>query len=112
MQSAYRLHHNTETALLRVCDDLLSILDQRKAAILVLLDLSAAFDTVSHGIKLTCLRDRFGITGLSHKWFESYLANRSQNIQIHGRTSVEDAVSFRVPLCAQPVDVLYLHCTF
>ena len=67
-----------------------------KAAILVLLDLSAAFETIDHEIMLTRLKDRFGITCFSHKRFESYMANRSQNNQVHGRTSAKDAVHFGV----------------
>ena len=80
MQSAYRPNHSTETALLRVRNDLLCIFEERKAAILVLLDLSAAFDTIDHTIMLTRLRDRFGITATCLAWFESYLVNRSQRI--------------------------------
>ena len=95
MQSAYRPNHSTETALLRVRNDLLCILDERKAAILVLLDLSAALDTIDHTIMLTRLRDRFGITCL--EWFETYLVNRSQRIQMHGRISAERPVVFGVP---------------
>ena len=97
MQSAYRPNHSTETALLRVRNDLLCILDERKAAILVLIDLSAAFDTIDHTIMLTRLRDRFGITATCLAWFESYLENRSQRIQMHGRLSAERAVVFGVP---------------
>ena len=70
MQSAYRPHHSTETALGKVCNDLLCSLDERKAVILVLLDMSAAFDTIDHGIMLSRLRDRFGISGTALKWFE------------------------------------------
>ena len=51
MQSAYRKHHSTET-LLAVQNDLLMAIDQKKAAVLVLLDLSAAFDTIDHNILL------------------------------------------------------------
>ena len=50
MQSAYRVHHSTETALLRVCNDLLLTIDKGEEAILVLLDYSAAFDTINHEI--------------------------------------------------------------
>ena len=50
MQSAYRACHSTETALVRVQNDILRTLDQGGAAILVLLDLSAAFDTIDHSI--------------------------------------------------------------
>ena len=97
MQSAYRPNHSTATALLRVRNYLLCILDERKGAILVLLDLSAAFDTIDHTIMLTRLRYRFGITATCLAWFESYLVNRSQRIQMHGRISEERPVVFGVP---------------
>ena len=73
------------------------ILDERKAAILVLLDLSAAVDTIDHIIMLTRLRDRFGITATCLAWFESYLVNRSQRIQMHDRLSAERPVVFGLP---------------
>ena len=97
MQSAYRPHHSTETALVKVCNDLLCSLDERKAVILVLLDMSAAFDTIGHGIMLSRLRYRFGISGTALKWFESYMENRTQNIQVHDTVSEEQAVAFGVP---------------
>ena len=97
MQSACRPHHSTETALIKVCNDLLCSLDERKAVILVLLDMSAAFDTIDHGIMLSRLRDRFGISGTALKWFESYMDNRSQNIQVRDTISEEQAVAFGVP---------------
>ena len=97
MQSSYRPHHSTETALVKVCNYLLCSLDERKAVILVLLDMSAAFDTIDHGIMLSCLRARFGISGTALKWFESYMDNRSQNIQVRDTISEEQAVMFGVP---------------
>ena len=51
-QSAYKKLHNTETTLLRVQNDILRAIDSRRSVILVLLDLSAAFDTVDHSILL------------------------------------------------------------
>ena len=63
MQSAYRQFHSTETALLRVKNDILIALDQRKMVSLVLLDLSAAFDTIDHNILLRRMESRFGIAG-------------------------------------------------
>ena len=64
-QSAYKQYHSTETALIRVHNDILSAIDNRGTVILLLLDLSAAFDTVDHDILLSRLRKRFGITGFN-----------------------------------------------
>ena len=60
-QSAYRSHHSTETTLLKVKADILRAMDNQEVVCLVLLDLSAAFDTVNHEIFIARLRDRFGI---------------------------------------------------
>ena len=60
-QSGFRRGHSTETAIIRVLSDLLDAVDRDDTAILVLLDLSAAFDTVDHGILLERLRVTFGV---------------------------------------------------
>ena len=62
-QSAYRKYFSTETALVRVQNDILRAVDQHADVVLVLLDLSAAFDTVDHQILLQRLRDRYRIHG-------------------------------------------------
>ena len=62
-QSAYKKHHSTETALLKVQDDILRAIDNSCCVILLLLDLSAIFDTVDHCILLDRLSERFSITG-------------------------------------------------
>ena len=59
-QSANKEFHSTETALLRVQNDILCSLDQNKSVILLLLDLSAAFDTVDYAIQISRLSHRFG----------------------------------------------------
>jgi len=72
-QSAYRLRHSTETAVVSVLDDIFCEVDSGKVCAFVLLDLSAAFDTVDHSILLTVLKDRYGVEGSVFDWFRSYL---------------------------------------
>ena len=82
-QSAYRPLHSTETALVKVSNDILMALDQHKAAMLVLLDLSVAFETIDHSMLLNRLSD-IGIQDTAHDWLKSYLNNRCQSINING----------------------------
>ena len=95
-QSVYRSLHSTETSLLRVSNDILMALDQHKAAILVLLDLSAAFDTIDHGMLLKRLSD-IGIQDTAHDWLRSYLTNRCQSININGCKSQSIPLIYGVP---------------
>ena len=77
-QSAYTKNCSTETALLKVTSDILSDMDDNKVTLLVMLDLSAAFDTIDHSILLETLRKKGGILGKALDWFLSYLSNRFQ----------------------------------
>ena len=72
-QSAYRPHHSTETALVMVQNDILGVFDNRQGVILVLLDQSAAFDTIHHSMLVSRLQQRFDIIGAASAWIESYL---------------------------------------
>ena len=71
-QSSYKRFHSTETALLKVKSDILQYVDNNKTVLLVLLDMSAAFDTVDHPILLQRLRNRFGLRESVASWFQSY----------------------------------------
>ena len=95
-QSAYRKFHSTETALLKVHSDLANALE-KKMAILILLDLSAAFDTIDHSILLQRLADRFNVNGTALSWIKSYLTNRSQKVKAAGQFSKEANLPFGVP---------------
>ena len=77
-QSAYERNHSTETAFIRVHNDIAMAINQHRSVILVLLNLSAAFDTVDHGNLLSRLSNRFGIAGTVLEWFRSYLSDRTQ----------------------------------
>ena len=84
-QSAYKRLHSTETALLMVQNEILMAIDDRRAVFLLLLDLSAAFDTVQHSTLLSTsrLQSCYGITGQALAWMESYLCNRKQSVAIN-----------------------------
>ena len=90
-QSAYRAQHSTETALLRVKTDIMTEMDNGKAVLVVLLDLSAAFDTVDHQILLDRLSSTFNITGMALKWISSYLSGRYFRVSVGGDLSVSNA---------------------
>ncbi len=81
-QSGFRAHHNTETALIKIINDIHFNSDSGKISVLVLLDLSAAFDTVDHNILLETLKNWVGLSGLVLKWFRSYLEGRGYYVSI------------------------------
>ena len=85
-QSAYKKFHGTETALLKVQNDILCTVDNKHVVFLVLLDLSAAFDTIDHDILLSRLQSK-GVKGSAIKWITSYLSCRSQAVSIENDMS-------------------------
>ena len=97
LQSAYRRNHSTETALLKVTNDILLNMNSQQTVLLVLLDLSAAFDTVDYSVLLRRLQFSFGIAGTPLKWFSSYLTARRQRISICGTLSDSFGLDWGVP---------------
>ena len=96
-QSAYKKGHSTETALLRVQNDILCAIDNGQAVFLVLLDLSAAFNTIDHTILLDFLKSFLGVEGTAHDWFKSYVSNRTQSVTIDNLTSDPLDIAYGVP---------------
>jgi len=105
MQSSYRKGHSTETALLRVVNDILMKMNSQEVTLLVLLDLSAAFDTVNHDLLENRLNEEIGISDVALSWFKSYLRNRMQKVGIDGMISNPFDLTCGVPQgsCLGPI---------
>uniref|UniRef100_A0AAY4ENN7 Reverse transcriptase domain-containing protein n=1 Tax=Denticeps clupeoides TaxID=299321 RepID=A0AAY4ENN7_9TELE len=95
-QSGFRTAHSTETALLAVTEQLHAARLAKLSSVLILLDLSAAFDTVNHKTLLSILK-RLGIRGSAWQWFASYLDERSYQVTWKGSTSTSRRLSTGVP---------------
>jgi hypothetical protein len=96
-QSAYKAAHSTETALLRVKNDIAQELGHGRVVLLVLLDMSAAFDTIDHDILVNRLQTEYGIEGCVLNWFNSYLRERSSRVKISGCFSHVHPLNYGVP---------------
>ena len=80
-------HHSIETALLNIHNNMLQARNCGKINILLLLDLSAVFDTVDHSILLSRMNSYFGIGAVALDWFQSYLSGRTYCVRIDNVTS-------------------------
>ena len=96
-QSAYICYHSTEPALVKVQNDLLRAIDDGSGVFLVLLDLSAAFETIDHDIILDRLKSNIGLSDKSLGWFCSYLKDRLHCIVIDGVTPESVNLKYGVP---------------
>jgi len=95
-QSGFKSEHSTETALLSVIEARRLARAASKSSVLILLDLSAAFDTVNHQIPLSILKMK-GISGTALEWFESYLSGRSFRVPWRGVASKTQHLATEVP---------------
>jgi hypothetical protein len=82
LQSAYRVGYSTETAVLKMLDSFYSAVDDKKLTTLISLDISAAFDTISHATLLKRLEVEFGVEGKALRWLQSYLTDRCQFVKL------------------------------
>ena len=107
-QSAYRPGYSTETALLKVMNDILRALDDGDVPLVALLDLSAEFDTTDHNILLHRLEHLYGTSGTPLNWFKSYLFNRIQAVKINNGLSRPNKLSFGVPQISVLGSILFI----
>ena len=96
-QSAYRRNRSTETALLDVMNNVYHEVDTGRVVCLIMLDLSAAFDTVIHDLLLNRLKYRFGVSGTVLSWLRSYLSNRKQKVVVNEMFSSDEFIKYGVP---------------
>ena len=97
LQSAYKAGHSTESALLYIKNEVHVSLSKGMPTALVLLDLSAAFDTIDHDTLTDCLASWFGLGGTVIDWFTSYLKDRCQAIKVGSTLSDLRKLLFGVP---------------
>lgn len=97
VQSGYRPHHSCETLLVRMTDDINKEIQSGNVVLVVLLDLSAAFDTIDHEILLEKLLTDYGIKGEALSWIKSYLEDRSFCVKIEDTISSLLELLFGVP---------------
>lgn len=93
----YKPLHNTESALLKVLDDILMTTDVGETIALMLLDLSSAFDFVDHKILLFRLERSIGFTGTVLKWFQFFLSNRRFSVTFGAHSSSATRLTCGVP---------------
>ena len=96
-QHGYKVFHGCETLLLKLVNDVLIGFDSNSGTILLLIDLSAAFDTVDIAKLLDILEKDIGITGFALKWFKSFLTGRTQRVKIENSLSDVLPVLYGVP---------------
>ena len=96
-QSAYRPGHSTETAILKVVNDLFLSLNKVDISELGLLDFSSAFDTVDHSILVHRLHTDFGFTYAVLQWFSSYLTDRTHYVSLSNHCSAFAPVHSGIP---------------
>ena len=95
-QFGFRSKHSTDHAILSIVDKVQKAIENRNFSCGIFLDFSKAFDTVNHEILLKKL-ENYGVRGLAHDWFKSYLRNRQQVVTINNETSEKCTLSCGIP---------------
>ena len=96
-QYGYKRHHSCESFLLKMIDDILVAVDRKLGVVVLIIDLSAAFDTVDHKLLLNILQYKFHITGTALSWLNSFLSDRTQCVKIGDCLSSSLSILFGVP---------------
>ena len=117
-QHGYKAGHSTETLLIKFMNDILVAIDKNRGVVVLLIDLSSAFDTVQHKLLLKILKDSLYIKGSALQWFTSFLSGRTQSVIIDGIHSDWLTVTCGVPQGSVLGPILFniycrhIHCVF
>ena len=90
-------YHRCETAMMMIHNDVVGMLDSKQNVVLLVFDLSAAFDTVNHHILLGKLVHKYGLSDTVFAWFKSYLSSRKYYVKVNNASSHDVSVSSGVP---------------
>ena len=96
-QSAYRQDHSCETSILKLVNDILWAMERQECTAVMACNLSAAFDTIHHGVLLEVMSENFGVKNTALSWFDSYLRPRSCKVNIGKSYSSTQSLDFSVP---------------
>jgi hypothetical protein len=97
LQSAYKKFHSTETALVKVHNDIMWAMERQGVTVLLLLDLSSAFDTIDHKVLMNRMKGILGINNTALEWIKSYLTGRTQRVHVNGAFSDPQTLHYGVP---------------
>ena len=95
-QLAYRKGYSTETSLIKMTNDILWSMERKEVTAVIVLDMSAAFDTVDHNLLLDILHKKYGITDTALRWYQSYLRPRGMKVHINDAYSSIRTLNYSV----------------
>ena len=96
-QSAYRKGYSTETSLMKMTNDIFCSMERKQVTAVIVLNMSAAFDTIDHDLLLDILHKRFGIAETALQWYQSYLGPQGMKVCINDAYSSIRPLNYSVP---------------
>ena len=96
-QSAYRKDYSTKTSLMKITNDVFWSMERKQVTAVIVLDMSADFDTVDHDLLLDLLHKRFGIAETALQWYQSYLGPQDMKVCIYNAYSSIRSLNYSVP---------------
>ena len=108
-QYGFHKGFSTAHAIINLIDNIESAIDNKQFVYGVFIDLQKAFDTVDHNILLEKIQ-HYGIRGIAHQWFKSYLENRKKFVSTSGPESELASVNYGVPQSSVLGPLLFLIC--